>query len=703
MNLSDNVMWPGWETVRLIGRGGFGAVYEIQRTIFGDTEQAALKVISIPQNESDIDELYSEGYDSETVTSTFQAYLQSIVAEYSLMRKLNGSAHIVSCDDVRYVQHDDGIGWDIFIKMELLTALPKALPAQISEDTVLKIARDMCAALELCNEYKIVHRDIKPQNIFVSKHGDYKLGDFGIAKTVEKTMGGTKIGTYKYMAPEVYNNQPYGATADIYSLGLVLYWLLNEKRMPFLPLPPEKLRVGMEENARNRRLAGEKLPEPAHGSAWLKRIVMKACAYDPKDRYQTAREMRQDLMAEGRTAAAFVAAASTFAAPSVVDQDEPTALLDEQTMLLSESEDEQTALLVEEAAEEQTALLVEEAAEEQTALLAEEPVKPQPVYQPKPVALQTVFCMKCGARNSANKCYCSNCNASLDDAPAEATHKETTAKAEERPAAAPKAAQPQAKRRRGYVLLACMAILAVAAFFCALNLCANRVVMANIMLASKNPTIRESVKDANDFLMEVFEMDRSDDGLICNRWGQCLNPGFGVSSTAKAIYILTSSVGMLILPFLITGLSVAESLRQPTENKQRRKYILWGILLVIFLIVWCSMMGAYADMIVTGNIMLASENPAIRESVRDVNDFFIDVFGMSRSAHGLICNRWGQCLNPGLGVSSTANAIKFILQAVTAQALPVIICGIYSWFVFRKDGFMKRKHSKQQISDMAER
>ena len=393
MNLSDNVMWPGWETVRLIGRGGFGAVYEIQRTIFSDTEQAALKVISIPQNESDIDELYGEGYDSETVTSTFQAYLQSIVAEYSLMRKLNGSAHIVSCDDVRYVQHDDGIGWDIFIKMELLTALPKALPAQITEETVLKIARDMCAALELCNEYKIIHRDIKPQNIFVSKHGDYKLGDFGIAKTVEKTMGGTKIGTYKYMAPEVYNNQPYGATADIYSLGLVLYWLLNEKRMPFLPLPPEKLRVGMEEDARNRRLAGEKLPEPAHGSPWLKRIVMKACAYDPKDRYQTAREMRQDLMAEGRTAA------STFAAPSVADQDEPTALLDERTVLLP------------------TALLAEETAEEPTALLVEEPVKPQPAYQPKPDAPQTVFCMKCGARNSANKCYCSNCNAPLDDAP----------------------------------------------------------------------------------------------------------------------------------------------------------------------------------------------------------------------------------------------------------------------------------------------
>lgn len=133
------------------------------------------------------------------------------------------------------------------------------------------------------------------QNIFVSEYGDYKLGDFGIAKTVEKTMGGTKIGTYKYMAPEVYNNQPYGSGADIYSLGLVLYWLLNERRMPFMPLPPEKLKAGVEESSRHRRLSGEKLPEPAHGSKRLKQIVLKACAYDPNERYQTATEMLQDI------------------------------------------------------------------------------------------------------------------------------------------------------------------------------------------------------------------------------------------------------------------------------------------------------------------------------------------------------------------------------------------------------------------------
>ena len=292
---SDNIIWPGWETVGLIGHGSFGAVYEIQKNIFGDVEKAALKVISIPQNAGDIDEMYSDGYDDESITATFQSHLKSIVSEYSLMRKMIGCANIVICDDVRYVQHEDGFGWDIFIKMELLTPLTKALPSHIPEDTVIKLGQDICKALAECREYDIIHRDIKPQNIFVSSRGDYKLGDFGIAKTVEKTMGGTKIGTYKYMAPEVFHNQPYGAAANICSLGLVLYWMLNERRMPFLPLPPLKLKAGMEDDARYRRFSGEPLPPPAHGSQELKQIVLKACAFDPKDRYQSAREMLEAL------------------------------------------------------------------------------------------------------------------------------------------------------------------------------------------------------------------------------------------------------------------------------------------------------------------------------------------------------------------------------------------------------------------------
>ena len=290
-----NIAWSEWEIGRLIGRGSFGSVYEIHRDVLGDVEKAALKVISIPQNENDVDELYSDGYDDESITSTFQNHLKNIVAEYSLVRKMNDCANVVHCDDIRYIQHDNGFGWDIYIRMELLTPLTKALPEDPSEEIIVKIAKDLCAALVACQKHGIVHRDIKPQNIFVSRDGEYKLGDFGIAKTVERTMGGTKIGTYKYMAPEVYNNQPYGSSVDIYSLGLVLYWLLNERRMPFVPLPPEKINTDLEEQARKRRFCGEQLSPPAHGSETLKRIVMKACAFEPSERYASATEMLRIL------------------------------------------------------------------------------------------------------------------------------------------------------------------------------------------------------------------------------------------------------------------------------------------------------------------------------------------------------------------------------------------------------------------------
>ena len=295
MNERNLPTWPGWETVRLIGRGSFGAVYEIERDVYGHKEKAAMKVITIPQNESDVEDLYDSGYDEASVTATFQSHLEKIVNEYSLMREMNGAANVVNCDDIRVVEHDDSVGWDIYIRMELLTPLAKAVDKQPSDETVIQIASDICKALILCRKHDIIHRDIKPQNIFVSKNGDYKLGDFGIAKTMEKTSGGTKIGTYKYMAPEVYNNQGYNLTADIYSLGLVLYWLLNERRTPFLPLPPVTPTSTEEDSARTRRFKGEAIPAPAHGSKELQRIIRKTCAYDPKDRYQSAEEMLHAL------------------------------------------------------------------------------------------------------------------------------------------------------------------------------------------------------------------------------------------------------------------------------------------------------------------------------------------------------------------------------------------------------------------------
>ena len=80
----------------------------------------------------------------------------------------------------------------------------------------------------------IIHRDIKPENIFVNDFGDFKLGDFGIARKMENVTGGlSQKGTFNYMAPEVAGNGRYDSRADIYSLGIVLYRLLNQEPAAF--------------------------------------------------------------------------------------------------------------------------------------------------------------------------------------------------------------------------------------------------------------------------------------------------------------------------------------------------------------------------------------------------------------------------------------------------------------------------------------
>ena len=293
----SKISWPGWETVRFICNETFGPVYEIQRDVRGGQEKAALKVISISKERGDLENLYRNGYDDERIRD----HLKSIATEYSLiMNELSSCVNIVNCKGVHYVLRDDGVSCDIFIKSELLTPLTKALLIEkrtvLPEEMVVHLAEDICSALDTCSKYNIIHwSDVKPQNIFVSKHGDYKLGEVGLTKTMEKALGGINFGAFFFTAPEVYYAQPCNISASIYSLGLVLYWLLNEQRRPLLPPPPLRVKPGMDETAWNRRFSGEPIPPPAHGSDTLKRIVLKACAYNPVDRYQSPADMLQDL------------------------------------------------------------------------------------------------------------------------------------------------------------------------------------------------------------------------------------------------------------------------------------------------------------------------------------------------------------------------------------------------------------------------
>ena len=293
MNLYQN-----WRMVRRIGSGSYGTVYEVENTDqLRKGERAALKKLVIPQDESEVTVMRSNNLDDESITRTFRELRDEILNEYRVMRDLSGNSNIVNCLDVGGVQHEDGFGWDVFIVMELLTPLRSLPNDTFSEQEIVRLGKDICRALSLCEKHRVIHRDIKPDNIFISKDGNYKLGDFGIARVIsESTENVSSIaGTFSYMAPEVLQKK-YNKTADIYSLGLVLYWLLNERRTPFLPL--EGSFTGKDRTeAQNRRFNGEPIPAPAHGSNELKQIVLKACAFDSKDRYQSSEDMLHDLEA----------------------------------------------------------------------------------------------------------------------------------------------------------------------------------------------------------------------------------------------------------------------------------------------------------------------------------------------------------------------------------------------------------------------
>ena len=293
MAADSRIKWPGWETVRLIGQGNYGAVYEIQQISTQGIEKAALKFVSIPRKESEIEKLLSEGHDRTALTRRYENYLRGIVEEYAHLTEAKDHPNIVCCDEVRYNRHPDGIGWDVLIKMPLLTPLMTAMnqiPAGALSDTVLRVGRDISCALAFCDARKLQHRDIKPQNIFADAQGRYMLGDFGIAGLYEGIWreAGISTGISAFMAPEICNRQPYGSKADVYSLGLTLYYLLNERRLPFVPLPPAVVTPELANEALNRRLRGEALPPPKSGDPRLKALVMLACVFDPQKRCSAA-------------------------------------------------------------------------------------------------------------------------------------------------------------------------------------------------------------------------------------------------------------------------------------------------------------------------------------------------------------------------------------------------------------------------------
>ncbi len=284
----------GYTVSEKLGSGAFGTVYKVIKTNAAGQYVRALKHITIPTEKQYNSVLNSMGGNVSKADSYFSQMLNNIVSEIRILNDLSekGVQHIVRYYENDILVTDSPRRYDIFILMEYLTPLEDfILDNEFTVRDVVKLGLDVLSGLRVCHNNGIIHRDIKDDNIFVSTEGKYKIGDFGISKVLKDSSKAESIkGTPNFLAPEVYlGKEGYTKSVDLYSLGIVLYRLLNYSRNPFLPRFPEQFYAKDEDSAFEERMKG-KIPDlPSLGGENIGRVVVKAIS-GKDERFKTVDE-----------------------------------------------------------------------------------------------------------------------------------------------------------------------------------------------------------------------------------------------------------------------------------------------------------------------------------------------------------------------------------------------------------------------------
>ncbi|MCM1159184.1 MAG: DUF5050 domain-containing protein [Bacteroidales bacterium] len=282
--------FTGWYMEDILGEGSSGTVYRITDR---KGNHCALKVIVIIT--PDDGALSFEEQDFAAKKACLEEQTNAFLAEIKVLQTLKNLDGIVNCEEYTVVDSPGGDRRFVLMRMALLQPLNKVLrmrEAEFTGEETADIGIDLLTALSQCRLHHIIHRDIKPSNIFVTGDNRYLLGDFGSARLLEKTMMASHKGTLAYMAPEIAAGKSFNSAADIYSLGIVLYQLLNCRRLPFLT---PSFQFADIELAVEKRLSGVLLPCPENADEELGAIICKMCAYSPKERYASPEECLADL------------------------------------------------------------------------------------------------------------------------------------------------------------------------------------------------------------------------------------------------------------------------------------------------------------------------------------------------------------------------------------------------------------------------
>ena len=287
--------------MKLLGHGASARVYEAVSRETGK-EGFAIKVIGFGNKHVDSASFRAAVESRKAIAYPASDHVVKIYASTELRVWIKGENEVEKVDEFSLHEETKPVGNYLhlqFIVMEKLSPVlesnglrHKLIPSGLlkyDEKEIMKLAREIGIAIDGAHKSKLLHRDIKLENIFYdAKARSYKLGDFGIAKTTDDGMASTVAFTKGYGAPEVVGtlDDKYDCTADIYSFGMLLYVLLNELRFP----ESNDYRPTVYQYAQ-----GYVPPEPLNGSDELAAIVSKMLSFNPDDRYQSMEEVLNEF------------------------------------------------------------------------------------------------------------------------------------------------------------------------------------------------------------------------------------------------------------------------------------------------------------------------------------------------------------------------------------------------------------------------
>ena len=285
-----------WYIDSFIGRGPSSTVFKVMRIDKDERQYATLRAVSVPYDENELKNLIEqENCSSDEAFEYFRDILDFYIERIQLMIDYKERNLFISCGNYCVIPHTDKIGWDILVLMEILEPLPDIMrESKLNRNEVVRMGIDICSALEIINSKGMVHGAIRPNNIFLSNNQNYKLDILGGAWI--KDVVNIRIGYSDYFPPELYNSGKHDIRGDMYSLGILMYRLLNGNRLPFMPPAHKPTRYADKLSARERIFRGDTLPAPAFADRELSKVILRACANLPENRYSSPEEMKKELL-----------------------------------------------------------------------------------------------------------------------------------------------------------------------------------------------------------------------------------------------------------------------------------------------------------------------------------------------------------------------------------------------------------------------